>query len=655
MPLNAAFNAMFSVLKCHPLGSSPSFYRIKRCFSRNLSSKQIFKSAIGYSGRHSEESGNQRTSHVFLNLRSGMNIKKRSIRAKVGDTLLHVARQHGFNVDGTCDGKLECSTCHCLIHDSRALSFLPKMSARESDLLHSASGVGPQSRLACQVRVSRQLDGVDISFPNNIKPKKSSKADTKCTQVLSLSKQISTPSSGSKQFNIFTKTSIPSIFRRYAPKNTWCSEHVAEMFMTANILPFRTNNYVLEELIDWSRVPNDPIFQLNFPQPGMLSEVTGIDAVKSLLESDAPPHAIRTAVDNVRKQLNPHPAKQVEMNVPVSPEISDDSESHMAGVQHKYRETVLFFPSESQYCHSYCTYCFRWPQFVGWEDKQFASKDLERLISYLRINKQVSDVLITGGDPFVMNYERLARYLDALSSDPSLEHIQTIRLGTKSLAYWPYKFVTDKGADDILNLLERTVKSGKHVAFMAHFTHPLELSTLVVRKAISRIQATGTVIRCQAPLVNHVNNDAKVWSQMWKEQVHLGMVPYYMFVERDTGAQAWFAVPLERALDVYSKAIQTVSGVARTVRGPSMSCDAGKVQVVGIETIRGERVFVLKFLQARNPKWNERVFFARYDAKATWMNNLKPAFGQEHFFFEKELLQLEDVARRHLGSSGQLF
>jgi hypothetical protein len=79
-----------------------------------------------------------------------------------------------------------------------------------------------------------------------------------------------------------------------------------------------------------------------------------------------------------------------------------------------------------------------------------------------------------------------------------------------------------------------------------------------------------------------------------------------------------------------------VSGLSRTVRGPSMSAFPGKVVIDGVVTINGEKLFALQFLQARNPEWVRRPFFARYDATATWLDHLKPAFGCDRFFFETE-------------------
>jgi hypothetical protein len=123
---------------------------------------------------------------------------------------------------------------------------------------------------------------------------------------------------------------------------------------------------------------------------------------------------------------------------------------------------------------------------------------------------------------------------------------------------------------------------------------------------------------------------------MWEKQVQLGMIPYYMFVERDTGAKRYFEVPLERTWEIFQKAYQQVSGIARTVRGPSMSAGPGKVEVQGVTEIAGEKVFALRFIQGRNPDWVQRPFFAKYDSDATWLHQLKPAFGEEKFFFEDE-------------------
>ncbi len=402
----------------------------------------------------------------------------------------------------------------------------------------------------------------------------------------------------------------------------------AAMKAVSAVLPFRVNNYIIEDLIDWSSLPEDPIFQLTFPQPEMLRR-SDFSRMYRLVRRGASDKEIIAAGRAIQSTLNPHPAGQMKLNVPVF------ADNPLPGVQHKYRDTVLLFPAPGQTCHAYCTYCFRWAQFVGIENLKFASREVDSWAAYLAAHEEVSTVLITGGDPLVMKASVLRRYIEPLLK-PSLEHIRSIRIGSKAPAYWPYRFVTDADADELLSLFEEVRRSGRHLAFMAHYSHPSELDTVVAQQAVRRIRDSGATIRSQAPLIRRVNDSADEWAELWRRQVKLGVVPYYMFVERDTGAKNYFEVPLARALRIFNRAYRQVSGLARTVRGPSMSATPGKVLVDGVTSVAGERVFVLKFLRARNPEWVGKPFFARFDPQATWLDDLEPAFGEPEFFFEAE-------------------
>lgn len=403
------------------------------------------------------------------------------------------------------------------------------------------------------------------------------------------------------------------------------------MKVVSAVLPFRVNNYVIDELIDWSRVPHDPMYRLTFPHRDML-HAADYAMMERLVVGGASDDVIESAAREIQQRLNPHPAGQLEYNVPLLDGVP------VAGIQHKYRETVLFFPKQGQTCHAYCTYCFRWPQFVGLDDLQFASKEIDDLVRYVRANPDVTSILITGGDPLVMSTSILRRYIEPLLELPQLA---SIRVGSKALAYWPQRFVNDADADDLLALFERVVKAGKNLAFMAHFSHPVELSTPIAERAIERILATGATIRCQAPLIRHVNDKPEVWETMWRKEVRLGAIPYYMFVERDTGARHYFEVPLGAAYDIFREAYSRVSGLARTVRGPSMSATPGKVIVDGTPEIFGTKVFALRFLQARDPSWVGKPFFARFDPWVTWFDKLRPAFGEPAFFFEAGMERLK--------------
>ena len=429
--------------------------------------------------------------------------------------------------------------------------------------------------------------------------------------------------SETQRFKVYTERQLDQIVQiQHLPE-----EQRFAMRVVANVLPFRVNQYVIDELIDWTNIPEDPIFRLTFPQPGML-EKSDFDHMAAVIKSGADKSEIKKLANTIREKLNPHPAGQQELNVPTL------NNEQLQGIQHKYRETVLFFPSQGQTCHSYCTFCFRWAQFIGDKELRFSSKETQHLHQYLRTHKDVSDLLITGGDPMVMKTSSLRAYLEPLLEN-EFEHIQNIRIGTKAISFWPQRFVSDADADELLELLAKLVKSGKHVAIMTHFNHWREMETPTAVEAIRRLRATGAILRSQSPLIKNINDNADVWGKMWRMQTRMGIIPYYMFVERDTGAKHYFEVPLARAWNIYRDAIKQVSGLSRTVRGPSMSATPGKVEIQGVTEVAGEKVFVCRFIQGRNPDWVQRPFFAKYDEGATWLPDLKPAFGEEKFFFEE--------------------
>lgn len=440
--------------------------------------------------------------------------------------------------------------------------------------------------------------------------------------------------------NIQVSTLTPAIYKAINERNfrtvPQIEKHLSEQQMhdievVAQVLPFKSNTYVVNELIDWNNFESDPIFILTFPQRDMLKD-EHFKEVEEAMASGLDKMSMKEVVNKIRLQLNPHPAGQM-YNVPT---VNGEP---FNGVQHKYRETLLFFPSQGQTCHAYCTFCFRWPQFVGMDDLKFASKETGMLVQYLQEHPEVSDVLFTGGDPMIMKAKIFAQYIDALL-EADLPNLKTIRIGTKVLGYWPYKFLTDADAEEMLELFQRVTDAGINLSIMAHFNHPVELSTTALKEAVKQLRSVGVQVRSQSPLLKHINDKPELWAKMWREQVDQNIIPYYMFLSRDTGAQDYFAVPLAEAHEIFRKAYQEVSGVCRTVRGPSMSADPGKVQILGTQEINGEKVFVLRFLQGRNPDWVCKPFFAKYDEEAIWLDQLEPAFEEEAFFFEEELQEI---------------
>lgn len=389
--------------------------------------------------------------------------------------------------------------------------------------------------------------------------------------------------------------------------------------IVARVLPFKVNEHVTDRLIDWTRAPEDPLYRLVMPHREML-EPEDFAVVERAVERGR--EAERAAVTALRARLNPHPGGQLELNVP------EDG----WGLQHKYAETLLVFPKQGQTCHSYCAYCFRWPQFTGDTTQRQALSGPETMTAYLDRHPEITDVLLTGGDPLVMRTGLLRSYIEPLL-DKGREQVRTVRIGTKALSFHPRRFLDGSEADELLRLFEQVIAAGRHLALMLHVSHPRELRTAEARAALARLRATGAVLRTQAPAVRHVNDDPGVWAELWQEQVELGAVPYYMFVERDTGPRRYFGLPLARVLHLYQDAVRGVSGLARTARGPVMSAEPGKLALDGVVELDRGPAFVLRVLQARRPEYVGALTFARYDPHAQWWSELRPYRPADAPFF----------------------
>jgi KamA family protein len=410
---------------------------------------------------------------------------------------------------------------------------------------------------------------------------------------------------------------------KVADKHPEIKPYLDDIKLSGLIFPFKASPYYVDELVDWKseNLMDDPFYRLIFPTMDML--IPRHQEKLRAAHAAGDPVKLIKVVAEIREDLNPHPAGQKTMNAPKNQDLT--------GVQHKYSETVLVFPAAAQTCHAYCTYCFRWAQFIGNDELRFAQKEAQSLFDYLAEHEEVSDILMTGGDPMIMKTKSFSQYLEPFTDPNFLPHIRNLRVGTRSLSFWPQRFTTDDDADELIDLMRRVREvGGRHIAIMAHLSHERELSTDKFKEAVNRIQKEAfATIRSQSPIMRGINDDSEVWARKWKKEVSMGIIPYYMFMARDTGAQQYFDVPLYRAHKLYSDAIRNCSGLIRTARGPSMSCTPGKVEVTGVEEIFGHKAFVLRFLQCRDEAWIGRTFLAKYDEKAVWFDALEPLPGME--------------------------
>ena len=288
-----------------------------------------------------------------------------------------------------------------------------------------------------------------------------------------------------------------------------------------------------------------------------------------------------------------------------------------------YQDTVsVFAPPGPAGCFGMVCPGMDWP--IPGPGPVVAAGDGPRLAGYLAAHPEVSVVEFTGADPLTMDTPALRRFIKPLLT---AGHLVSVRLRTAALARWPYRFTAGPDADELLRLFEQVCVGGKSLALIADLSHPRELEPEPAREAVRRIRGTGAVIYAEGTLAGTVNDAPGVWAALWRTQVRLGVIPLTMVLRRVTGPGTHFRMTLARAQQIFAGAYASVSGLARTVRGPAMRDERGLVCIDGTVVADGRKVFVLRYLQARDPDLAGTPFFAAFSADAAWLTDLRPAPG----------------------------
>lgn len=396
--------------------------------------------------------------------------------------------------------------------------------------------------------------------------------------------------------------------------------------------------------IDWDNYENDSIYQLVFPQPGMINDAEVVRAYEN-----ASTDAQRTElVEAYLHRTNPHDGNQ-HLNKPWF-ENADGGIEVLEGSQHKYPQCQLVFDKTTQTCFSFCTYCFRHAQVRGGED-MFIQEDIRQIHDYLRVHTEVTDLLITGGDGGLMPVARLEQYLRPLLEDPALMHVRTVRLASRSLTFQPEMILSSK-YDRMLELFDQCSEHGIQLSWMAHFSTPKELLNISTIAAIRRLQAHGVVVRSQSPIMKHislftdaqgevdVDRSARNWIDLALIFATLKIGFHSIYCARPTGEHHYFTAPLAGVEKVFNKVYRSLASLNRPSRHLSMTSSAGKISIMGTAEVNGEKVFALKFTEGRNMEWLDKVFLAKYDGKQNTADLLEPLDTPE-FFFREELRQIE--------------
>lgn len=275
------------------------------------------------------------------------------------------------------------------------------------------------------------------------------------------------------------------------------------------------------------------------------------------------------------------------------------------GLQHKYEETALVLSTNR--CAMYCRHCFR-KRLVGSSEAEI-NKNFEATVTYVSEHKEINNVLISGGDSFLLSNSMIEKYLHAFTA---MEHLDLLRFGTRIPVVWPNRVLNDP---ELQELFRRYAKK-KQIYIATQFNHPREL-TAQAKQVIRLFAEMGIVVKNQAVLLKGVNDTPEVLGQLLRTLVAAGVVPYYIFQCRPVkGVKGQFQVPIKEGIRIVDEAKNMQNGQGKCVRY-CMSLPPGKVEIIGMQA-DGEAIF--KFHQAKEPENASRIFTQQLDDDQCWLD-----------------------------------
>jgi len=327
--------------------------------------------------------------------------------------------------------------------------------------------------------------------------------------------------------------------------------------------PMKITPYYIS-LIDWDN-PNDPIKKMSVPSTNELNLAGSYDT-------------------------------SGELNNTVLP-----------GVQHKYQQTALILATNR--CATYCRHCFR-KRLIGTSDKEIL-KRFEDAVNYINKHKEINNVLITGGDPFVLSNNVIYSMLDLLTK---ITHLSFIRFGTRTLVTLPSRF----DDEEFLEILNTFNKNKKRTYVVTQFNYPREI-TSQAKKAINSLIKNGILINNQTVLLKGVNDYPKTLAKLLNKLVRIGVNPYYVFQCRPVKrVKNQFQIPLYKGIEITETAKQDCNGLSKRFKY-IMSHKSGKIEILGVF----ENKILFKYHQAKEPKNLGKIFTRPFNKNAKWFDDLK--------------------------------
>ena len=227
--------------------------------------------------------------------------------------------------------------------------------------------------------------------------------------------------------------------------------------------------------------------------------------------------------------------------------IGDEAHSPIKGIVHRYPDRVLFKPANI--CAVYCRYCFR-REHVGPNSEILNMQEREAALGYIRDNKSIWEVILTGGDPLILSPRQLKHIMDALNE---INHVKIIRFHTRIPIADPARITTE---------LLSSLKSDKALYMPLHINHAREITQENIT-AIKTLQKSGITLLSQSVLLKGVNDNIETLEELYRTLVELGIKPYYLHHPDFAPGTGHFRVSIEEGQALVKQLLGRLSGLCQ--------------------------------------------------------------------------------------------
>ena len=201
-------------------------------------------------------------------------------------------------------------------------------------------------------------------------------------------------------------------------------------------------------------------------------------------------------------------------------------------------------------------------------EKARTYQEYDRMFEYIKKNKNIKEVLISGGDPLTLPNKKIGYILENLYR---IEHIDIIRIGSRELVVNPFRFYDEK----LLELFEKYEK----IWLVTHFNHPDEI-TQETKQAVKNILSTGTPVLNQTVLLKGINDNEKIMEKLMRSLLKVKIKPYYLFFCDPTKGVLHFKTSLKKGIKIMEYLRGKVSGLGIPTYAIDLPGGMGKVPLL---------------------------------------------------------------------------